>query len=355
MKKENSTQLYGVKEIARRADVSLATVDRVIHKRPGVSARTRDKINKIIKELDYQPNLLARQLASGKTWRLATLIPKVSTETAYWEAPLNGILQAETEIRQFGIQVEKYFFDQNDKTSFVKQTELILKSGVDGILLAPSFIEESIRFTGICQKQKIPYVFINSDIPDRDSLCYIGPHLYRSGYLAAHLVSYLVTAKSKILVLNISREIGFNHHILRKEEGFRTYFRDNGKSNEIMTIEIRNADHSSVKKSLAPMLEKHPDIGVIFVTNSKVAVVAHYLESIGKGNVLLIGYDFIEDNIACLKNGSVDFLICQKPQEQGYRGVMTLYQHLAMGATPEKVYHMPIDILTRENYAFYRN
>lgn len=355
MKKENSTQLYGVKEIARRADVSLATVDRVIHKRPGVSAKTRDKINKIIKELDYQPNLLARRLASGKTWHLATLIPKVSTETAYWEAPLNGILQAEAEIRQFGIRIEKYFFDQNDKASFVKQTELILKSGVDGILLAPSFIEESIRFTGICQKQKIPYVFINSDIPDRDSLCYIGPHLYRSGYLAAHLVSYLVTAQSKVLVLNISKEIEYNHHILRKEEGFRTYFKDNGKSNEIITVDIREADYSSVKKSLSRMLDQHPDIKIIFVTNSKVAVVAHYLETVGKGDVLLIGYDFITDNITYLKNGTVDFLICQKPQEQGYRGVMALYQHLALGATPEKVYHMPIDILTRENYAFYKN
>ena len=111
--KKRVTVLTGVKEIARRANVSIATVDRVLHNRKGVSVETKEKINKLIDELNYKPNLLAQRLASRKTLRLATLIPESSKETSFWDAPLEGIEQAGLEIEQFGIVLDKYFYDQN--------------------------------------------------------------------------------------------------------------------------------------------------------------------------------------------------------------------------------------------------
>ncbi|MGF1926259.1 MAG: LacI family DNA-binding transcriptional regulator, partial [Bacteroidia bacterium] len=160
----------GVKEIARRANVSIGTVDRVLHNRTGVSKMTRQKILDIMKELDYQPNILARRLASKKVLRFASLIPAVSSETGFWDAPIKGIELAEGEIKQFGIVIDKYFYDQNDKQSFVKQTKNILKTEIDGILVAPIFIEESLAFSKLCNLKKIPQVFINSDIPNESRL-----------------------------------------------------------------------------------------------------------------------------------------------------------------------------------------
>jgi len=350
----NNIVLSGVKEIARRGNVSLATVDRVIHNRSGVASKTKKKIIDIIKELDYQPNLLARRLASRKIFHLVTFIPKVSPEeTTFWDAPLQGILKAEDQIQRYGIKVVKYFFDQNDKESFVKQTRLILKNKVDGILLAPSFIEESIKFTQSCRKLNIPYVFINSDIPDQENLCYFGPELYHSGYLAAHLINYLVR-EGKILVVNISKELK-NNLILRKEEGFSAFFRENNISHDIIRNDIRKTDYSSIEKHLSKLLKDHQDITVIYVTNSRVSAVAHFLEKTGRTDILLIGYDFLAENIEYLKKGIIDFLICQKPQEQGYLGIMALYQYLVVGSVAENVHFMPIDIITRENYLFYRN
>jgi LacI family transcriptional regulator len=51
--KKTGVELTGVKEIARRANVSIGTVDRVIHNRQGVSELTRKKINAIIEELTF--------------------------------------------------------------------------------------------------------------------------------------------------------------------------------------------------------------------------------------------------------------------------------------------------------------
>lgn len=354
MKKKTVEKFSGIKEIARRGNVSIATVDRVIHKRSGVSPKTQEKINRIIKELDYQPNLLARRLASRKVIRLASLIPKISEETSFWDAPLSGIHQAEAELKQFGITVEKRFFDQNDKRSFVKESKAILKSKPDGVLLAPSFIEESIAFIRECGELGIPYVFINSDIPGQGSLCYIGPDLYRSGYLAGNLASYLVGEDDEVLVVNISRELDNRHHLLRKEEGFRAYFADHNKKSKICKVDIRQVDNASLEKALDAILKENKKISLIFVTNSRVSAVAQYMKKTGS-KLLLVGYDFLKENINYLDEGIIDFLICQKPVEQAYRGIMALYQKLVLSVDVEEIYFMPIDIITKENYSFYRN
>ncbi len=353
MAKQKSS-LTGIKEIARKANVSIGTVDRVLHDRGGVSEKTSAKIKKIVAEMDYRPNVLGRQLASGKVTFLVTLIPAVSSETSFWEAPLKGIEQAEEEILQYKVKIEKLFFDQDDHHSFVKQTNKILKMKPDGVLLAPSFVEESIRFTEQCNKLNIPYVFIDSDIPRQSSLSYVGPDLFRSGYCAADLVSYLVKKNEKVLLVNISKEIENEHHLLRKGEGFQTFFQDHNFPVKIVKTDIKSVDYKVVKRALDKVLEENDDTRLIFVTNSKVSLVANYFKQTGK-SMLLIGYDFVKENIGFLQNGTINFLICQKSGEQAYRGVMTLYKHLVLELPVEGTVYMPIDVIMKTNYEFYDN
>ena len=352
--KKRVTVLTGVKEIARRANVSIATVDRVLHNRKGVSVETKEKINKLIDELNYKPNLLAQRLASRKTLRLATLIPESSKETSFWDAPLEGIEQAGSEIEQFGIVLDKYFYDQNSIESFVKQTIVILESKADGILLGPSFINESVTFTDKCQELNIPYVLIDSDLPNTGSLSYVGPNLYQSGYMGGHLISYLAKEDDKLLIVNISKEIDNRHHLLKKEEGLRAYFADYKRPGNIVKLDIKDVSDQAIEISIAKAFDEFADIRIVFVTNSRVSKVASFIEK-SKYEVILIGYDFLSENVEYLKKGVIDFLICQKPKQQAYRGVMSLYQHLAFGSAVEKIYFMPIDILTKENADFYRN
>ena len=114
-------------------------------------------------------------------------------------------------------------------------------------------------------------------------------------------------------------------------------------------------DFKAIESKLAEIFEQHGDITSVFVTNSRVFSVARFLEKRGMNDILLIGYDFIEENIQYLKNGRINFLICQKPEEQGYRGVMALYHHLILKLPIANIDYMPIDIITKENYEFYRN
>ena len=64
-----------IKDIAKMADVSVGTVDRVIHGRSGVSESSRKRVEEILKQLDYQPNMYASALASNKKYAFACLLP----------------------------------------------------------------------------------------------------------------------------------------------------------------------------------------------------------------------------------------------------------------------------------------
>lgn len=349
----NQKKPIGVKQIAKMAGVSIATVDRVLNNRTGVSPGTKQAISKIIEKYNYQPNLLARRLATKKNLKLATLIPAISKETDFWQGPLNGILQAESEIKPFGVDIEKYFFDLNDEKTFVALSKDILKSKVDGLLLAPSFIKRSKDFATLCNQKNISYVYMNSDVPDQENVSYIGPNLYSSGYLGGRLASFLVKKKEAILLLNISTVPDSFYHLLKKEEGFRSFFNEYG-ANPIIKSDITKTDYKSIKKELTSILNKEK-IKLIFVTNSRVFYVAQFLKESGYDDISLIGYDFIGKNIDFLSEGSIDFLISQKPQEQAYRGIMSLYSKLVKKEPVPKIQYMPIDIITKENYQFYSN
>ncbi len=348
-------KLQGVKEIARRANVAIATVDRVIHNRTGVSVQTRERINKIIQELDYQPNLLARRLASGKVIKLAVLIPSVTDETDFWEAPLRGVQRAEAEIRQYGLSVELFLFDLNTKNSFSLQTNAILQADIDGVVIAPIFVEETRTFVADCRAKGIPYVFIDSNIPDSQNLSYIGPPLYQSGYMAGRLCTSGLKPQSPVLLVNIAADID-SYTYRQIEQGFRAYFTDHLPQQPLHRVDIYRTDANSVAQALQTAFANHHNISTVFVTNSRAFLVARFLEALGLSHPpLLIGYDLINANIHYLENGLINFLICHQPEDQGYRSVMSLYQYLAFSATVSKEYYMPIDIITRENRAFYRN
>ena len=347
--KKKKPELFGVKEIARRAQVSIGTVDRVIHNRSGVSEKTREKINGIIKELNYQPNILASRLASKKVYQIAVLIPKVSEETDFWAAPLKGIQRAEAEVRKYGISIDIFFFDLKDKSSFTKQAKAALKKKPHGILLSPLFSQEAAGFARSCIDNNIPVVLIDTPLPQQNGLCYIGPDMFNSAYQAAQLIDFGTRKGSGILFLNIS-EAELDPQV---EKGFEQYFSDNKKRPRIFKLNIDQTDLHSIEKHLTSTFIKHKEIRSIFVTNSRVSAVAAYLEKRGMEDTFLIGYDILKENLKYLENGVIDFLISHKPEEQGYRAIISIYKTLVMGAGVEEITLMPIDIITRYNYKFY--
>ena len=77
--------------------VSTGTVDRILHNRGKVSEEAQKKVEKVLKEIDYHPNLIARSLALKKNYHFITLIPSFA-KGEYWDKLCEGIDKAEQEL-----------------------------------------------------------------------------------------------------------------------------------------------------------------------------------------------------------------------------------------------------------------
>ncbi|WP_317162831.1 LacI family DNA-binding transcriptional regulator [Sunxiuqinia indica] len=344
-----------IKDIAEKANVSIGTVDRVLHKRGEVSKATREKIMKIIEELDYHPNILASALASKKTHSLAVLIPDSSVEEAYWNKPLNGMRRAYDEIQQYGIAIKIYKFAQDDANSFVDKANELIKNHHDGVVLAPFFSREAKAFIKELESKKIPFVFIDSNIKESKKLSYIGQNSFQSGTLAAKLLDFSVPAASTILIIHFATEMDNQNHLVQREKGFYDYFKQNGgTSKKIITIEINDTSSKNYFAQIEKELKNDQNIRGIFVTNSQVYKVAEYLEKRKIKNIRLVGHDLIPGNKESVRKNLVDFLICQRPEEQGYQAINTLFQHIILKKEVSPENYTSIDILTKENLDFYQ-
>src|SRR5690625_6528810 len=226
---EKPKKNYGIKEIAEKANVSIATVDRVIHKRGGVAKKTEELILKIIEEFDYQPNILASRLPSTQTYHLPVLIPRAAPNTDFWAAPLKGIEKARKEISQFGVDIHTYFYALSDKNTFHEQTKKILKSDPDGVLIAPVFAREALAIGSALTPAQIPHLFIDTEVDIAERLSYIGPDIYRSGHVGGQLALYGIQnkpGKKEILVMNYTSKTDESQQLQENERGFRDHVRD---------------------------------------------------------------------------------------------------------------------------------
>ncbi|MCK4922788.1 MAG: LacI family DNA-binding transcriptional regulator [Bacteroidales bacterium] len=341
-------------DIARLAQVSPGTVDRVIHKRGEVSDQTRQKVLDILKELDYQPDILAKSLATKRKLNLFLIIPVSANENDFWSAPLNGVEQAIKEIQHYGVQLTKLFFDQYDSDSFLEQSQKVLSEKPDGLILAPVFAKESELFVHQLKEQNIPVILINSNLDNLNDTCFIGQDSIQSGFLAAKLFTYGLNGGGHLLIANITARKDDYNHILSRERGFRKYFAENPQENlSISTIELMQTTDIEMERKFDVEFD-HKKIISVFVTNSRVFHVAKYLQKHDIHNVRLIGYDLLPDNVQYLKDGLIDFLISQRPEEQGYTAITTLFNKIFLNKEVQRKHYMPIDIITKENLDYYK-
>ncbi|MGF1636489.1 MAG: substrate-binding domain-containing protein [Cyclobacteriaceae bacterium] len=340
-----------IKDIALLAGVSVGTVDRVIHKRGNVSKDIEEKINGIIEQLGYEPNLIASTLGSNKSYRLAVLMPSYDNDP-YWEGPFLGIKKAEKEFAPYSISIEAYFFEIDKANTFVLQAEQIIQSKPDGILLAPVFNRESLSFFSRFEQEGIPFVLFNTDLQAKETLSYIGQDSYQSGVLAGHLLALGLPKGGRIVLAHIDEDIENSTHLIKKEKGFKDFFEKYNGKYKIDVMLFNSGDQLSFDQQMQALCAQSALAG-IFVTTSKAYKIANYLKLHEKKDIMLVGYDLLEENLDLLQDQYIHFLINQNSHGQGYWGIAALAEFLLFKRKPAAVRYLPLDIITRENASYY--
>lgn len=324
-------------------------MDRIIHNRGQVSQENIDKVNAIIEKHGFKRNIFASNLASNKKCKIAVFLPKFE-KLEYWESQLNGVKKAGEDFGKFGIELHYFLYDF-DSMSFQRMFSQVLDFECDGLLFSPIFHEESLVFLEKYKKKDIPVVMIDSDIKDKIPHYYIGQDAFKSGYLAGRLISFAVKNERNVLIVKIAREIDSTSVYLQRIKGFYTFFEEHPELTNFSFSEITIKDSDASQLTL----EMFKNISSIFVPNSRAYIVAQFLEQQNIKGVRIIGYDLLKENIVYLNSGIIDFLINQKPEEQGYTGINYLYKKIILQENLDATHFMPLDIIVKENYSMSLN
>ncbi|SFJ88409.1 LacI family DNA-binding transcriptional regulator [Thermoflavimicrobium dichotomicum] len=144
-------------DVAREAGVSIATVSKVINNTGRISEKTRQKVLKVMKQLDYQPSILASALTGKHTYTIGLLIPDIAN-------PFFAELSRRVEDRgqELGFSVVMCSTD-NDPDKTVRYITLLKQKSVDGIILASSFENHQV-LKGLLE-ENFPIALISQEIP----------------------------------------------------------------------------------------------------------------------------------------------------------------------------------------------
>jgi len=339
-----------IRDIAERAGVSIGTVDRVIHNRGRVSEKTREKVLRISKELDYKPNVLAQRLAADKAYVIATFTPKPRRDNVYWSFPLEGIKKAAEEIAGYRVTVKQFFFDINDEESFRHESLNMLVTHPDGVLIAPIFHREARDLARKLDLNNIPYVFIDSRIEGTNYLSYFAQDPFRSGYLAGRLIWFHLKKHSEVMVVNFTADLENHLHLKQREAGLRQFLKDQDFRGHIRSLNISPRDELLLSHKLYENIH-HKTRGLF--TTSSAHKVARSIRKIRKKELMFVGYDLTPDNVLYLNQGIIDVLLCQKPVAQGYGALRALFDHLVRKKEISREHPMSIEIVVKENYNDY--
>lgn len=349
----NASEQIRIKDIAEKAGVSVGTVDRVLHGRPNVSTKAREKVETVLNEINYQPNMYASALASNKKYNFHCLLPR-HEGSAYWIDVEHGLRQATLNRRDFHLSLSITYYDQFLESSFAEAAEEALSTQPDGMVIVP---QEHGVTQAFCQKlseQNIPFIFLDSNIADINALSFYGQEPLKSGTFAARMFMLQAAGSAEILLIRlINRGRVASKQQEYREIGFRQYMREFCPNCKIVELNLQMNAEEDYDIQLDDFFAAHPNLRHGITFSSRVFIVGEYLLRNNRRDIRLMGYDVLDRNLECLQKGVVNFLIAQHSWRQGYECIKSLFNHLVMKKEILRDNYIPIELLSIENYMFY--
>ena len=126
-----------INHIAKEAEVSHATVSRVLNNSGYVKDETREKVLKVIKELNYTPSAIARSLSTNKTNTIGVIVPDINN--LFFGDIIKGI----TEIADKNNLNIILCDTDEDKDKELKAINVLKQQRIQGLIITPTFYKNS--------------------------------------------------------------------------------------------------------------------------------------------------------------------------------------------------------------------
>ncbi|ALP91355.1 MULTISPECIES: LacI family DNA-binding transcriptional regulator [Clostridium] len=274
-----------IQDVAEKANVSVATVSRVMNGNYPVKAETRETVLKVIKELNYIPNMQARELTKQKSTTIGVVVPSINnmffTELVY------GI-ENELKTNSLSIILACTNGDSDEEQKCVNN---LISRNVSGIIVAgPGTENIKAKFYDNIS-HKIPLVFINSEYMD-SNISYVSNDEASGAKIA---LNYLLDNNHKD-ILFVRGKDSYSYDI--KEKIYKEIMAKNFDSSKIINIGNGNTS-DTVDNTMNIFLDilNNSSSTAVFACNDLMAVgVLNACKKLGikvPNEISIIGYDNI--------------------------------------------------------------
>jgi len=172
-----------MKDVARDLNVSVVTVSKALRDQSDISPATKRRVLKRARELNYQPNWIARSLVSGRTHTIGLVVPDLMY--SFFAEVAKGLSE---KVRRCGYQVVISISEEDPKLER-EEIGLLLARRVDGLVLASAQPPTSPALLRTIEERKVPYVLIDRKILGHKAN-YVGVDDEKVGWMATeHLIA----------------------------------------------------------------------------------------------------------------------------------------------------------------------
>jgi LacI family transcriptional regulator len=338
-----ATRPPGIKEIAKAVGVSIGTVDRALHGRPGINPLTRAKVLKMAQTLRYQPNVAARHLKLKRKIRISVHLPEQIA--SFFHAVQEGIEEA---AKPFQSTIELQFrsyprLGEGDLELFAET----LHEGANGIILAPAHPADLKPWIRKAARTRIPVVCVATDAPGTERLSTISADAFTSGAIVAELFTELRNSPRSVLM--VTGDLSVVDHA-EKLNGFRSFLEKMKSPVKLAGVVEAHDDPDKARKLTLEFIRANPAIEAVYVSTANSLPVINALEQIDRlGQMTVITTDLFPALAPLIREGKVFATIYQQPRSQGRMAFEALYQFLVEGTCPPLRRRIPPHLVLRSN------
>lgn len=335
-----------IKEIACLANVSRATVDKVINNRPGIKKETRERIETILKEVNYQPNLLGKALVNSKE-PLKIGIILTPEHNPFIQTILTGIRKAEEAFTPFGFSIIVKMLTTLEPAELVSILGELEAEAVDGIAFIPLNDKQVILKANQLAEKGIAILTWNSKLEGINDFRYVGQDHVKGGKIAAGLMEKLLPKGGNICIITSSKELSCHQDRL---DGFTDRLKECKHPIHILDINENQDKRDEAFKITLEYCNKYPEIHGLYLTGSGCDGAVNALSLADRlEDVKLICHDLHPITEQLLKERVLDFVISQSAEAQGYQISKELFDFLIKKQVPSThFFEIPVEIITRD-------
>nr|WP_179278511.1 LacI family DNA-binding transcriptional regulator [Rhodococcus sp. 06-418-1B] len=284
---------YRVREIAQQAELSEATVDRVLNKRPGVRESTKDAVEKAIADLDNQR---AQLRVAGRKF----MFDVVMSAPNRFSGAVKRAIEAELPALEPALVRARFHLQEHGSVgSLVERLDRIAAGSSHGVIVKAPAVPEIVDAIDRVVAAGIPVVTHVTDVPGSRRVGYVGIDNRAAGETAAYLVTKMLGETPGDVLITLSSNSYRGEE--EREIGFRSAMRrisGTGDNRPRSVVEIAENDglDSRVETLVLDALERNPNIVAVYSCGGGNSAIVRAFDKLGRDCPVFVAHDLDADN-----------------------------------------------------------